>query len=338
MKDTILYTLPKDLIAQYPLIDREKARLLVVNRKTEKLEERCFSDITGYFEKGDVLVLNNSKVIPARLKGRKITGGLVEIFLLKKIGPYRWEVLLRGNIKASQLCRIEKKNNEDASLMVEIEKKNENGSYIARFDTDEDEKIFRFGEVPLPPYIKRKADKDDEEYYQTVYAKRQGSVAAHTAGLHFTTRILEEIASTGVQIVYLTLHIGWSSFKILKENEKSVGEEFFEISDKTASVINTAKQQGRKIFAAGTSSVRALESAVNNRCLTAASRRTELFIKTGFNFSIVDAMLTNFHLPGSTHLYLVCGFAGADIIEKAYKVAVEKKYRFYSYGDAMLII
>jgi len=337
MKDTILYDLPENLIAQYPLKKRDSARLMVLDRSTGEINEKVFSEVSGYFGQGDILVLNDSRVIPARLKGRKETGGRVEVFLLKKIAPFRWEVLLRGNAREGHSCRIGKEGRDDF-ITAKISEKKDNGSYIAEFSTDKDENIFSFGEVPLPPYIKRAPQKSDEEYYQTVYAEKKGSVASHTAGLHFTERVLGEIAGRGVEIVYLTLHIGWSSFRMLKKDSDIVGEEFFQISEDAAESLNKARDKGKKVFAAGTSTVRALESSVEKGRIRAVSGYTDLFIKSGFKFRAVNGMITNFHLPGSTHLYLVCGFAGTALVEKAYKLAVEKKYRFYSYGDAMLII
>jgi len=338
MKDTITYDLPESLIAQHPLKKREKARLMVLCRESGKIRERSFPGIISFFGEGDVLALNNSRVIPARLKGRKSTGGRVEVFLLKKAAPFTWEVLLRGNIREGHSCIIENPERRRDFLRAVIRQKKENGSYIAEFDTDDDRDIFKLGDTPLPPYIKREADAEDAEYYQTVYAEKDGSVAAHTAGLHFTPELLDEVAGRGVKIVYLTLHIGWSSFRLLKSEGDKVGEEFFEIGSDAADTLNEAKEKGRKVFAVGTSTVRALESAAEKGKVNADSRYTGLFIRAGHDFQVVDRMITNFHLPGSTHLFLVCGFAGTGLVERAYKMAVEKEYRFYSYGDAMLII
>ncbi len=338
MKSAIIYTLPEELVAQYPARERESARMMVLKRESSLIEEGTFRDITEYFRKGDVLLLNDSLVIPARLRGRKASGGKVEVFLLKKTGPMKWSVLLRGNVREGHVCRITKHGREEPYLEVRINEKKEDGSYEAEFDTDKDEEILGFGDVPLPPYIKRETEMDDEVYYQTVYGRKKGSVAAHTAGLHFTRPLLEEIGRKGVRILYLTLHIGWSSFKILKTDEGKVGEEFYEISEETASAVNDARSGGKRVFAAGTGTVRALESSLEKGIVRPGSGYTGLFIKPGFRFGAVDAMITNFHLPGSTHLYLVCGFAGTGLVEKAYRLAVEKRYRFYSYGDAMLIV
>lgn len=335
MKMPFEYDLPKELIAQYPLKEREKARMIVLDRGRCQIEEDIFSNIGNYFKSGDVLVLNDTRVIPARIKGLKDTGGKVEIFLLKKVEPYMWEVLLRGNIKEGQTCHI---NKHGDSEIVKIISKTQSGSYIVEFFSDNDEEIFRLGQVPLPPYIKRTPTEEDQDFYQTVYARKKGAVAAPTAGLHFTESLLNRIRDKRVEVVYITLHIGWSSFKILKEEKSGVGEEYMEISEETASAINSTKKAGGKIFACGTSVVRTLESAVEKGKVISKTGCTNLFIKPGFRFQVIDALITNFHLPGSTHLHLVSAFAGLEFTEKSYNIAVKKKYRFYSYGDAMLII
>lgn len=329
------YYLPKQLIAQYPLKEREKARLMILNREKKEIKEGIFEDIVNYLRKGDTLVLNDSKVIRARLRGFKITGGKVEIFLLKNIGNCKWNVLLRGNIREGQVCKI-KKNGK--AIFVKILEKMPEGSYIVEFETDDEREIYQYGEIPLPPYIKRKPEKDDEIFYQTVYAQKDGSVAAPTAGLHFTGELLERIKKLGVNIVYITLHIGWASFKLLKGEKEEVGEEYTEISEEAAYIINRTKQEKGRVIAAGTSTVRALESSVDKDKIIPVCKYTDLFIKTGFRFKVVDGLITNFHLPGSTHLHLVCAFAGTEFIKKAYMRAVEKKYKFYSYGDGMLIL
>lgn len=329
------YDLPRELIAQYPLKEREKARMMVLNRGNGQVGEGVFGKLTDYFREGDVLVLNDTRVIPARLKGVKETGGKVEIFLLRKMQPFTWEVLLRGKAKEDHVCYIEKEGN---LARVKIMRRTETGSYVAEFSTDSDNEIFKLGETPLPPYIRRVPDKEDGDFYQTVYAEKKGAVAAPTAGLHFTEEILKVIEGMGVKIVFVTLHIGWASFKILKEEGNRPGEEYMEIAAETASAVNFALQTDRRIFACGTSVVRALESAVEQGQVVPKTGYTGLFITPGFRFRVVSALITNFHLPGSTHLYLVSAFAGVDLTEKAYNIAVEKRYRFYSYGDAMLII
>jgi len=334
MEEIFNYYLPKELIAQYPIKDRGKANLLIINRKTGEIIEKIFENIVEFLNSGDVLVLNDAKVIPARLYGKKETGGKIEIFLLNKKERYIWEVLLRGNIKIGQKFFIDKING------IIIEKTSE-GSYLVKFNIDNYEEIKKHGEIPLPPYIKRKPNEEDEKYYQTIYAKKEGALAAPTAGLHFTKEILENLKDKGVEIVYLTLYIGWASFRLIKKiniQNISIPEEFFEIPQDTADKINTANASGKKIFAVGTSCVRALESSIIGNKIVAKREKTNLFIKQGFNFKIVNGLITNFHLPNSTHLYLVCAFGGTNLVEKAYKLAIEKKYRFYSYGDAMLII
>jgi len=340
MRKFFNYSLSGSLIAQYPLKEREKARLMVVRRENGGIEEGLFSDLEGYFQKGDVLVLNDTRVIPARLNGVKDTGGRVEIFLLRKVEPFRWEALLRGRIREGQICRLDngKTTSGVPDNLARILSRTQKGSYMVEFSTDKDEEIFRFGKTPLPPYIKRSPTKEDESYYQTVYAAKKGAVAAPTAGLHFTNEMLERIKKKGINVVYITLHIGWASFKILEENGNTAGEEYREISEESASIINATRESGKKVFAVGTSVVRTLESSVRNGRVVPSVGYTDLFIKPEFSFRTVDALITNFHLPGSTHLYLVCAFAGVDLMEKAYRIAVENRYRFYSYGDAMLII
>ena len=328
-KEIFDYNLPKELIAQYPLKEREKARLMVVDRKSGNIIESIFEKLDGFLQPGEVIVLNDSKVIPARLYFRKETGGKLEVFLLRNKGEYIWEVLIRGKIKPGRKFY-------SSEVEGEVLEKTEKGSYIVRFNLEK-EKIKEYGEIPLPPYIKREPQPEDMEYYQTVYAKKEGSVAAPTAGLHFTEEILKKLEKKGVKITFLTLHIGWASFKIIRKEEK-VDEEFFEIPEETAEVINEAKRSGKRIIAVGTSCVRALESAEKDGKVIPFKGFTNLFIKKGHIFKIVDALITNFHLPNSTHLYLVCAFAGKELMEKAYKLAVEKRYRFYSYGDAMFII
>ena len=331
MRKIFDFKLPKDLIAQYPLKEREKAKLLVVHRDKMELIEDIFYNIGKYFCKGDVLVLNDSRVIHARLRGVKSTGGRIEIFLLKKLGNKIWEVLLRGKIKIGQVIYIK-------HLIAKPLMKNESGSYIMEFTTDNDQDLFEIGEIPLPPYIKRKVIEEDTHFYQTVYAKKNGSIAAPTAGLHFTESLLKSLSEKGVSITFITLHIGWASFRMIKSETVKVEEEFIELSDETAQIINLARKKGNKIIAVGTSVVRTLESCFSQGKIQAKTGYTNLFIDPGFKFNVVDRLVTNFHLPQSTHLNIVCALAGVCLIEKAYKLAIENKYRFYSYGDAMLII
>lgn len=325
------FTLPKELIAFYPLKEREKARLMIVQRKTDEITEKIFSSLPGFIEEGDTLVLNNAKVIPARLICKKDTGGSVEVFLLKKENKSVWNSLIRGKIKINQKFIL-------ADIEGKILERKEDGSFVVEFSTDNDEDILKYGQIPLPHYIKRHPEELDKEYYQTVYAEKSGAVAAPTAGLHFTKEILENLKEKGVNICFLTLYIGRASFKMLEKKTETIGEEFFEIDENTADVINKTKEKGKKTFAVGTSCVRALESSVENGRVISSSGWTGLFIKSGFKFKIVDRLITNFHLPASTHLEIVCAFAEDNLMKKAYDVAVENKYRFYSYGDAMLIM
>ena len=333
MNNIFKFDLPNELISQYPLKEREKAKLMVVNRKNGKIIHDLFENIDKYMSEEDVLVLNNTKVIPARLLCRKETGGKIEIFLLKKIDRNIWNVLIRGKGKIGQ-----KFYKEDIAGKI-IERKAD-GSFIVEFNVEDENEIEKYGEVPLPPYIKRKPEEIDKIYYQTVYAEKEGSIAAPTAGLHFTKQLLEKIQKKGVEVVFITLHMGWYSIKVFKEDntEKNVSTEFFEISQQTAEILNKSKKREKNIIAVGTGTVRCLESSVENGIIIAKKGITELFIKPGYEFKFVNKLITNFHLPNSTHLYLVCALGGIKLIENAYKLAIEKKYKFYSYGDSMFII
>lgn len=324
------FHLPKELIAQYPLKERENARLMVVIKKTGEIIHDIFKNVDNYMEKEDVLVLNNTKVIPARLLCYKKTGGKIEIFLLKKINGNKWKVLGK---KIKEGIEFYKEN-----LSGKVISKNEDGSFIVEFNTENEEEIKKYGEVPLPPYIKRRPEEIDKIYYQTVYAAKEGSIAAPTAGLHFTEGLLEKIKKKGIKVVFITLHMGWSSIRVVKNQYTEIGEEYYQVPENTAEILNEAKKKNSRIIAVGTGTVRCLESAVENGKILAREGYTNLFIKPGYRFKVVNSLITNFHLPGSTHLWLVCAFAGSELIEKAYKEAIEKKYRFYSYGDSMLII
>ncbi|HOK57294.1 MAG TPA: tRNA preQ1(34) S-adenosylmethionine ribosyltransferase-isomerase QueA [bacterium] len=330
MSEIFNFDLPKELIAQYPLKEREKARLMIVHRENKEIKEDLFENIGNYLNDRFVIVLNDTRVIPARIICNKETGGKIEVFLLKNLDKFLWQVLIKGKIKVS--AKFKKEDMEG-----KIVEKKENGSYIVEFNKDKEE-IKNYGEIPLPPYIKRKPEKEDKIYYQTVYAKKNGSIAAPTAGLHFTEEIIEKLKNKGIEFISITLHIGWYSIKVLKENKNSVGEEYLEINEETAIRLNELKSKGKKIIAVGTSTTRGLESATENGKIKPYNGYTNLFIKPGFKFKFIDGLITNFHLPKSTHLSLVCAFAGTELIEKCYKIAIEKKYRFYSYGDSMLII
>jgi len=349
------FHLPPALIASAPVRPRDHSRLLVLDKISGKIEHRHFYDLPDYLQKGDVLVLNNSKVFPARLLGKKKnTGGKIEVFLLKKdslapIPPLRgvggevWQCLLGGKGRAEGL-EIEINKN----LRAEAIKDNQDGTWQVRFNRsgrhfmDTVEKI---GCVPLPPYIKRKDRARDRQAYQTVYAEKSGSVAAPTAGLHFTPRLLKKLKAKGVQIEHVTLHVGLGTFAAVKhENieEHKMHAEYIEIGKSTAQRISKAKKEGRRIIAVGTTSVRTLESLFVIRdsrfAIDSLKMSTDIFIYPGYRFKIVNCLITNFHIPKSSLLMLVSALAGKEKIDRAYRAAKRRKYRFYSYGDAMLIV
>lgn len=351
------YNLPKDLIAQFPADKRDESRLMILHRGTGKIEHKRFFEITEYLKNGDVLVLNDTRVIPARLYGKKTTGGNVEVFLLEKeerdatasvaagfsLRKQTWKCLIGNSKGIKPASEIE----FDKDLKAKVVKKNEDGSWCVELSAEEDvkEAINKIGIMPLPPYIKRgkgDANEIDKEQYQTVFAKKEGAVAAPTAGLHFTNELLAKIKSIGVEIQYVTLHTGWGTFKPVKVDDitkHKMPEEYYEISDKVFESIKNAKKENRRVIAVGTTATRTLESCVRNGWGNPNLKGyTDLFVYPGFKFNVVDAMITNFHLPKSTLLMLVSAFAGKDLIMKAYKTAIENKYRFFSYGDAMMIV
>lgn len=327
------YHLPKKLIAHYPVTPRDHARLLVVHRGNNKQEHRRFDDISEHLTAGDVLVINNSKVIPARFHGTKETGGKIEIFLLTKTKPKTWEAMIRGSVKSGSIISINKKIN--ATL---IEKGTVSGLWIVKFNVD-DATLFKAGETPLPPYIDSTAPMQE---YQTVYAKDAGSVAAPTAGLHFTKKLLAQLKKKGVIIVEITLHVGLGTFQPVKtENitEHQMHHELASITTKAAQQINRAKRDGKRIIACGTTSVRTLETfATKGGTVKAGKQWTNIFIYPGYTFKIVDGIITNFHLPKSSLIMLVSAFLGYERTMRVYKLAINKKYRFYSFGDAMLLL
>lgn len=334
------YRLPDNLIAQKPSGLRDHSRMMVLNRKKGSVELRHFYDIAEYFERGDTLVINDSKVIPARLFGTKSTGATIEMLLLAKGDtPGRWEVLLRPAKRVKIGTEISFSNGAHAVVQ---ERKSEK-KWVLDFYTrgDFDSFLERSGRAPLPPYIKRKKESEnnilDHERYQTVYAKRPGSVAAPTAGLHFSEEILEKLENRGVDIVRVTLHVGYGTFLPIEVDnieDHVMEEECYDIAPDVAMRISKA----RRITATGTTSVRVLESATDSEGMTSAGLgSTNLFIYPGYRFKRVNRLITNFHLPKSSLYLLVCTFAGKEFIEKAYKIAVEEQFRFYSYGDCMLI-
>lgn len=323
------YYLPKERIAQYPLRDRADAKLLVVERKIGKISHCKFHEIYNFFRKGDAIVLNNTKVFKARLKGKKKTGGNVEILLIKKISEGIWKAM----ISHAKRTKTDTKIFFDNDIYATVKEKKGTRCHL-EFNVSVQEIIKKCGIVPLPHYIRRDVEKNDEKYYQTVFAKKRGSIAAPTAGLHFTKEILNNIMNPGTKIAEITLHIGPGTFKPIRSDdveEHSMEAEYYEVSDKTISEINRAK----RVFGVGTSVCRALESYAKTNQKTGLAN---IFIYPGFKFSLIDCLITNFHLPCSTTLLLVCAFASKDLIFKAYNQAIENKYRFLSYGDAMLIL
>lgn len=338
------YELPKELIAQTPSDKRENSRMMVLNRREESIEHKHFYDIVDYFGENDVIVLNNTRVIPARLYGHKETGALLEVFLLKQIAGKTWQVLLNPSkrVKEDMIIKI------SDELSLKVLTREDQGKWLVEmfYDGNFYEILDRVGKIPLPPYIERSMTDDqlknlDYERYQTVYAQRRGSVAAPTAGLHFTSDILKKLENRGTQICYVTLNVGLGTFRPVKsENilEHKMDSEEYEISKETAKIITDGVKAGKKITAVGTTTVRTLETCMQkfDEILEVIDDST-LFIYPGFKFRIVDRLLTNFHLPKSTLIMLVSAFAGKDFVFRAYDEAVREKYRFYSYGDCMLI-
>ncbi len=336
------YDLPKELIAQTPLSDRSSSRLMVLDRKTGQVEHKVFTDIIDYLQPGDCLVLNETKVLPARLIGEKLdTKAMIEVLLLKRIENRlnTWEVLVKPGKKAKVGTRI---SFGDGQLIGEVVDIVEEGNRLVQFTFKGifEEILDSLGQMPLPPYITEKLE--DKNRYQTVYAKNEGSAAAPTAGLHFTEELLETIKKKGIHIAKVTLHVGLGTFRPVKvENilEHHMHSEFFMIDEEAANTINTAKQSGHKIVAVGTTSTRTLESAVDkDGYIKACSGWTDIFIYPGYQFKIIDNLITNFHLPESTLVMLVSALAGRENVLNAYKKAVDKQYRFFSFGDAMLVL
>lgn len=336
------YFLPSYLIAQYPAKRRSDSRLLILSRRAGSIEHRRFSDIIDYLKpacsadrQGDLLILNNTKVFPARLSGKKATGGRIEVLLLRDIGDGTWECMTGGSLKKGAIVIFNNK------LKAEIEEDLGEGRKRIRFDGLE-RLIESYGNVPLPPYIKRDATVSDRKRYQTVYAKVKGAVAAPTAGLHFSQGIIERIKNKGIRIEEITLHVGPGTFKPVKCNDVSqhrMEPEYFRITEDAARAVNNVKKRKGRVIAVGTTSAKALESAVDGSgILRPKEGYSDIFIYPPFRFKVIDAMLTNFHLPKSTLLMLVSAFAGRELILRAYNEAVKEGYRFYSYGDAMLII
>jgi S-adenosylmethionine:tRNA ribosyltransferase-isomerase len=342
------YYLPGELIAQEPVCVRSESRLLVFNRSNGELVDSRFNKIGEFLSEGDCLVLNDTKVLPARFFGRRRSGAKIEGLFLAEAGAGVWEVMLKGAGKVKTGERIYLRDKKKADYCTaEVLGKSEGGKCRLRIGTKAElENILdRIGFPPLPPYIKRGEDaaeaEKDKLRYQTVYARRAGAVAAPTAGLHFTGELIGQLRKTGVHFAYITLHVGLGTFRPITTEtieEHNMEEECFSIDAENAEIINAAKEKGGRIVAVGTTSVRALETAATRWGVKAEEAETVLFIKPGYRFKVVDAMVTNFHLPRSTLLALVAAFAGLEEILAAYKHAIGQRYRFYSYGDAMLIL
>jgi len=328
------YDLPSDLVADYPLAEKDKCNLEVISRSDIKIKHDRFCNILNYLNAGDVLVLNNTKVIPARIYGTAKNRKTIEILLLEKIDSNNWSCLMKNPKDGLELIL----KNELKAII----KKNKTGNIIISFNREIEKYLDEYGCAPLPPYIERKPEESDKVNYQTVYAKQNGSVAAPTAGLHFTKELLQNITDMGVLIEHLTLHVGYGTFKPVKsedlENHR-MHSEYFELRKNTCEVINNAKLRGNKIIAVGTTSLRTLESCTSPEgILIPRKGKTDLFIYPGYKFKIVDSLVTNFHMPRSTLFMLACAFAGKELIFKAYEQAKNRGYRFLSYGDAMIII
>lgn len=338
------YQLPEELIAQRPLEERDRARMLVLDRAGRAWRDGQFADLPSYVRAGDVVVVNNTRVFPARLVGRREpSGGRVELFLVREREPLVWETLARPARRLQPMARL---SFGDGKLRAQVVELLADGRRLVRFecDTPLEEAIEDLGLTPLPPYIKRAGGgfDEDRERYQTVYARERGAIAAPTAGLHFTPRVMKELEARGATLVEITLHVGYGTFEPVRAedlSEHSVAPEQYQISGRAAQALNEALARGSRLIAIGTTTTRALESAVDEEGrVREGARLAQLTITPGYRFRVVDALLTNFHLPRSSLLVLVAAFAERDLILAAYAHAVKARYRFYSYGDCMLII
>lgn len=332
------YVLPPELIAQEPVEPRDMSRLMVVRRASGELEHRRFRDLVEYLDPGDLLVLNDTRVLPARLVGRKATGGHVEVLLVKHLGGDRWEALAKPSRRLPPGTEL----TFGGRLRVVLEGYGSAQTRIVRLEADGDvwEALHAVGQVPLPPYIERPLA--DPERYQTVYARHEGSAAAPTAGLHFTEELFRRLDARGVRRAYVTLHVGIGTFRpvtVERVRDHVMHSEWYRVPPETAALVNETKAAGRRVVAVGTTSCRTLESAAApDGTVTPGAGETSLFIYPGYRFRVIDALITNFHLPRSTLLMLVAAFAGKELTDRAYREAVERRYRFYSLGDAMLIL
>ena len=334
------YDLPEELIAQDPLEDRTASRLLVLNRETGAIEHKIFSDVIDYLNEGDCLVINNTRVIPARLIGEKEdTGGKVEVLLLKRRANDVWETLVKPGKKLKPGAKI---TFGDGRLRAEVLEVVEEGNRLVKFHYEGifEEILDSLGEMPLPPYITHKLE--DKEMYQTVYAKFDGSAAAPTAGLHFTKELLNKIEEKGIKIASITLHVGLGTFRPVKVddvNNHHMHTEWYEVNAEAAEIINETKRNGGRVICVGTTSCRTIESVADeNGYMKAKTGETDIFIYPGYKFKVMDGLITNFHLPESTLVMLVSAFAGKENVLAAYETAVKERYRFFSFGDAMILI
>jgi S-adenosylmethionine:tRNA ribosyltransferase-isomerase len=342
------FDLPQNLIALNPTENREDARMMVINRKNKTIEHKKFTDIIDYFGEGDVLVTNNTKVFPARLYGNKEkTGAQIEVFLLRELNREHrlWDVL----VDPARKIRVGNKLyfGDTDELVAEVIDNTTSRGRTIRFLFDGPEEEFKrvlnsLGETPLPKYIKRKPDEEDRERYQTVYAKHEGAVAAPTAGLHFSIELIKRLEIQGVRFAEVTLHTGLGTFRPIEVEDLSkhkMDAEFYAIEDQACKIVNKAKTEGHRICSVGTTTMRALETSFTaDKLLKPSEGWTNIFIHPPYNFSISDALITNFHLPKTSLLIMTCAFAGYDLAMEAYKKAIKDKYRFFSYGDAMLVI
>ncbi len=339
LKSDFYYDLPEELIAQDPIKDRSSSRLMVLDRKTGAIEHKKFSDITEYLDPGDCLVLNNTKVIPARLIGKtEDTGAGVEVLLLKRKTDTIWETLVRPGKKLRPGRTVVF---GDGLLKGKVIETVDEGNRLIEFEYEGifEEILDKLGEMPLPPYITHKLK--DRDRYQTVYAKYDGSAAAPTAGLHFTNELLDKIQESGVKIAYVTLHVGLGTFRPVKEDnvlDHHMHSEWFNVSKEAADIINSTKASGHRVICVGTTSCRTIESAADeNGIVIPTSRETDIFIYPGYRFKVLDCLITNFHLPESTLIMLVSALSTREIVLDAYREAVRERYRFFSFGDAMFI-
>ncbi len=340
LKSDFYFELPEELIAQDPLADRSGSRMLMLDKTDGRIEHHIFKEIVDYLRPGDCLVLNNTKVLPARLSGRREnTGGSIEVLLLKRKGDDVWETLVKPGRKAKPGTRI---LFGDGCLQAEVLDVVEDGNRLIRFSYEGifEEVLDRLGEMPLPPYITHKLQ--DKNRYQTVYARYEGSAAAPTAGLHFTKELLQKISDKGVDIAYVTLHVGLGTFRPVKADnilEHHMHAEYYQVTEEAAGKINRAKASGGRVICVGTTSCRTVESAAgDDGTLKAGCGNTEIFIYPGYRFKVLDCLITNFHLPESTLVMLVSALAGREHVLHAYEEAIRLKYRFFSFGDAMLVI